>query len=122
MICPMCETYFEQVAHNQRFCSERCKNRNSKRNAKQAGMKLHGTEKIYRIADTLPEDYDMLGVTYDSMTLKASLELGSLPPYALVELQGRFYDVVETIGRNGGRTQKLVEQESLAEIVCRRVK
>lgn len=125
-MCVMCNNIYQPKTAKQETCGSKCaqkrmgriKAQNLREERRRAGkIDLKGQEKVFRVVDTLPEDYDMLGVSYDSMTLQSSLELAALPKYGLMEFEGRYYDVVTITGRNGGLTQKLVEQETGEEIL-----
>ena len=121
--CIVCGVKFSPYRAWQETCgSPKCSARHYYQKCHPEGQPRKDAHKAgtwYEVVDTEQIDRYMIGGVFSSLEVNSMLNLGSLPPYAVLECAGELFDVVAEPGRYGAAHQKLVGQESGRVIISR---
>lgn len=103
--CKHCGNSFRAMKHNQRYCSDDCKRKawNTKPDRRTPKPEqvmtfdaLSDDHSGCKIVEAPDEYVDYIGLVYNGIELKASLEMGALPPGVIVQRGGKRLKVAGT--------------------------
>lgn len=123
--CEICGTEYKPKMALQMTCSSACSQRmRSKKQAKeqlrqrQAARAAKTAEGMYKIADTLPYDLDMLGISMNATEMDEALEDCCLPACARIVRGDLHYEVFTHTAGNGRQFQRLLAEDGKI-IMCK---